>query len=231
MLDPSVCTLKGSKLFEKLPEAAISGIEAMCKWQEFGPDEAIIDASSKPPRDAVYFVVSGAVRVATSVGQTGEIAFIDLGAGVQFGELSAIDGQPRSANVFAREHCIIASVEAAQFNEILLSYPQVAVALLQHLTGIIRNNNKRIVDLSTRTDVQRVYSEILRISEPDPRGDGSWLITRMPKHKEIAAWAGTTEESVATALGQLIKVGLAKRRYPSLHIMDRAKVRLLAELG
>lgn len=105
------------------------------------------------------------------------------------------------------------------------------MALLQHLTSIIRNNNRRIVDLSTRTDVQRVYTELLRLSEPNPNGDGSWLITRMPKHKEIAAWAGTNEESVATALGQLIKVGLAKRRYPSLYIADRAKVRLLAELG
>lgn len=231
MLDPSVCTLKGSKLFEKLSAEAISKIETMCNWQEYGPDEAIIDASIHPPRDAVYFIVSGAVRVATAAGQSGEIAFIDLGEGAQFGELSAIDGQPRSANVYSRGHSVIASIEADQFNEILLSNAPVAVALLQQLTSIIRNNNKRIVDLSTRTDVQRVYSELLRLSEPDPQGDGSWLITRMPKHKEIAAWAGTTEESVATALGQLIKVGLAKRRYPALHITDRAKVRLLAELG
>ena len=231
MLDASVCTLKGSKLFEKLPSNVIAAIEAMCTWQEYGADEAIIDTSGEPRRDAVFFVVSGAVRVATSVGETGEIAFIDLGAGAQFGELSAIDGQSRSANVFAKEHCVIASLESAKFNEILLAHPQVSVALLHHLTAIIRNNNRRIIDLSTRTDVQRVYSELLRISEPDPKGDGSWMITRMPKHKEIAAWAGTTEESVATALGQLIKVGLAKRRYPSLHITDRAKVRLLAELG
>jgi len=231
MLDPSVCTLKGVKLFQKLSAEAISEIEAMCKWQEYGPDEAIIDATVEPPRDAVYFVVSGGVRVATSTGQAGEIAFIDLGAGAHFGELSAIDGQPRSANVFSKGNCIVAYVESAKFNAILSSNPQVSFALLQHLTSIIRNNNKRIVDLSTRTDVQRVYSELLRISEPDPKGDGSWLITRMPKHKEIAAWAGTNEESVATALGQLIKVGLAKRRYPSLHITDRAKVRLLAELG
>lgn len=231
MLNPSDCTLAGSKLFEKLPKAAIAEIEAMCKWQEFGPEETIIDASAEPSRDAVFFVVSGSVRVASSTGQAGEIAFIDLGAGAQFGELSAIDGQPRSASVHARDHCVIASVETAQFIEILLANPQVSLALLRHLTSIIRNNNKRIVDLSTRTDVQRVYSELLRLSEPDPRGDGSWLINRMPKHKEIAAWAGTTEESVANALGQLIKVGLAKRRYPALHILDRAKVRLLAELG
>jgi CRP/FNR family transcriptional regulator, cyclic AMP receptor protein len=231
MLDASVCTLKGSKLFEKLTAEAISEIETMCAWQEYGAEEVIIDANIHPPRDAVFFVVSGAVRVTSSTGQSGEIAFIDIGAGGHFGELSAIDGQPRSASVYSRGQCVLASIESARFNNILMSYPQVAFALLQHLTSIIRNNNQRIVDLSTRTDVQRVYSEILRLSEPDPQGDGSWLITRMPKHKEIAAWAGTTEESVATALGQLIKVGLAKRRYPALHITDRAKVRLLAELG
>lgn len=230
MLDPAVCTLKGSKLFANLSPSAIAAIEAMCVWQEFGPDEPIIDAS-KATRDLVFFVISGSVRVATSTGESGEIAFIDLDAGAQFGELSAIDGQSRSANVIAKDHCIIASVDSAQFLTILSAHPPAALALLRHLTSIIRRNNRRIVDLSTRTDVQRVYSELLRLSEPDPKGDGSWMIPRMPKHKEIAAWAGTTEESVATALGQLIKVGLAKRRYPSLQIMDRAKVRLLAELG
>lgn len=230
MLDPAVCTLKGSKLFENLPAAAIAEIEAMCVWQEFGPDEPIID-TNVATRDAVFFVISGSVRVALSTGESGEIAFIDLDAGAQFGELSAIDGQSRSANVIAKNHCIIASVDSAQFINILTANPQAALALMRHLTSIIRRNNRRIVDLSTRTDVQRVYSELLRLSEPDPKGDGSWMIARMPKHKEIAAWAGTTEESVATALGQLIKVGLAKRRYPSLQITDRAKVRLLAELG
>lgn len=230
MLDPSLCTLKGIRLFEKLSPAAMREIEALCNWREFGPEETIIDAT-KETKDAVFFVISGSVRVATATGESGEIAFIDLDAGAQFGELSAIDGQPRSASVFAREHCVLASLETGKFTQVLLSNPQVSLALLQHLTAIIRRNNRRIVDLSTRTDVQRVYSELLRISEPDPKGDGSWLIARMPKHKEIAAWAGTTEESVATALGQLIKVGLAKRRYPALHITDRAKVRLLAELG
>ncbi|MSP43689.1 MAG: cyclic nucleotide-binding domain-containing protein [Alphaproteobacteria bacterium] len=81
MLDPSVCTLKGSKLFERLPKEAISEIETLCNWQEYGPDEVIIDASVQPPRDAVFFVVSGAVRVTTAAGQSGEIAFIDIGAG------------------------------------------------------------------------------------------------------------------------------------------------------
>lgn len=230
MLDPLQCKLKNVKLFKDLSAQDIGQAEALCVWREFSHDETVIKADA-PPQDDVYFVISGSMRVGLPAGPAGEIAFIDLKQGDLFGELSALDGQGRSASVIGLEQGVVASLTAANFNQILLTHPEVSYALLQHLTSIIRRNNARIVDLSTRTDVQRVYSEILRISEPDPSGDGSWLITRMPKHREIAVWAGTNEESVATALGQLLKVGLAKRRYPSLHIIDRAKVRMLAELG
>lgn len=230
MLDPLQCKLKNVKLFKDLSAQDIGQAEALCVWREFSHDETVIKADA-PPQDDVYFVISGSMRVGLPAGPAGEIAFIDLKQGDLFGELSALDGQGRSASVIGLEQGVVASLTAANFNQILLTHPEVSYALLQHLTSIIRRNNARIVDLSTRTDVQRVYSEILRISEPDPSGDGSWLITRMPKHREIAVWAGTSEESVATALGQLLKVGLAKRRYPSLHIIDRAKVRMLAELG
>lgn len=230
MLDQSVCTLAGAKLFQDLSERDVEDIESICVWREYAADETIISAGNES-RDAIYFVISGSVRVALQAGQTGEIAFIDLGPGNQFGEMAALDGQSRSASVVAKENSVLASLTNEQFTSLLMQHPKMSYALLQHLATIIRRNNERIIDLSTRTDVQRVYSEILRLSEPDPTGDGSWLITRMPKHREIAAWAGTSEESVATALGQLIKVGLAKRRHPSLHILDRTKVRMLAELG
>lgn len=230
MLDPLQCKLNNVKLFKDLPVNNISEIEAMCLWREFDHDETVI-ATDSPPQDAVFFVISGSMRVGLPAGPAGEIAFIDLKQGDVFGEMGALDGQGRSAGVVGKERGLLASLTSEQFNQIVKKYSAISYALLQHLTSIIRRNNARIVDLSTRTDVQRVYTEILRISEPDPSGDGSWLITRMPKHREIAVWAGTSEESVATALGQLLKVGLAKRRHPSLHIIDRAKVRMLAELG
>lgn len=230
MLDPSQCKLNSIKLFKGLHQEDIAEIETMCTWREFAHDETVIQAESAP-KDEVFFVISGSMRVGLPVNQMGEIAFIDLKQGDVFGELSALDGQVRSASVVGRERGVIASLSAEKFNQVVKNYPAVSYALLQHLTAIIRRNNARIVDLSTRTDVQRVYSEILRISEPDPSGDGSWLVTRMPKHREIAVWAGTSDDSVATALGQLIKVGLAKRRHTSLHILDRAKVRMLAELA
>jgi hypothetical protein len=49
----------------------------------------------------------------------------------------------------------------------------------------------------------------------------------MPQHKEIAIWACKTPETVAHAIGQLLKAEVVKRRHKTLHILDR---HLLQEL-
>ena len=49
-----------------------------------------------------YLVNSGVVRVTLFSKEGREISFVDIGPGGNFGELSAIDGKPRSANVIAR---------------------------------------------------------------------------------------------------------------------------------
>lgn len=230
MVDPASCRLGHIRIFSGLSVDDIEKVETQCVFREFAADETIITPGETAQVD-VYFVVRGGVRVALPAGAGGEIAFVDLGEGDHFGEMAALDEHTRSASVIVREDSLIASLGEDDFRALLLAHPQVSYELLRHFAGIIRRGNERIIDLSTRTDVQRVYSEILRLSEPNPNGDGSWIIPRMPKHREIAAWAGTDEESVATAIGQLLKVGLAKRRYPAFHILDRNKVRRLAELA
>ena len=71
----------------------------------------------------VFFVVSGQVR-ATSFSKVGkEVSFQDLGPGEMFGELSAIDGEPRSTHVVTRVDTLIASMTKDAFWSALLSYP------------------------------------------------------------------------------------------------------------
>ena len=49
----------------------------------------------------------------------------------------------------------------------------------------------------------------------------------MPHHKEIAVWAGTTPETVAKAIGSLLEAQVAKRRYKTLHILDRQRLQAM----
>jgi CRP-like cAMP-binding protein len=64
--------------------------------------------------DTVYMVLSGSVRVVYSDSQT-EVSVAELGPGEVFGELAALQTQPRSANVVTLERTNCLQVSAAVF--------------------------------------------------------------------------------------------------------------------
>ena len=93
----------------------------------------------------------------------------------------------------------------------------------------IRSLDDRITSLSFTSAVQPVYGELLKIAKPDPMNPGRQIIDNMPRHKEIAIWAGTTPESVARAMGQLIEANVVKRRFKTLHILDPERLKALVD--
>ncbi len=66
------------------------------------------------------------------------------------------------------------------------------------------------------------------MSVPDPMNPRREIIDALPKHKDIAMWVGTTPATVARAIGRLLKTNVVKRRYKTLHILDRERLRELA---
>lgn len=221
-------SLKGMRLFQDLTIEQLRAIEAKCRWLEPRPGEIILDREDKS-RD-VYFIVRGAVRVMNYVGGDREVAFADLGAGDIFGALSALDSLERSARVTGSEDCLLAALSGGEFRELLLSHPQASLRLCEDFSHIIRAMNNRVVSLASLTSRQRVFAELLRLAVPDPKGDGTWLINVAPHHNEIAAWAGTTKEDVASAIGGLVRDGLLERKFKTLLIKDIGRLRLMATM-
>ena len=56
------------------------------------------------------------------------------------------------------------------------------------------------------------------------RGGGDWVIEPLPKHDEIAAWAGVEVSEVAHAIGKLAREKVLERQNRTLVIHDRAKI-------
>ena len=157
-----------------------------------------------------------------------EIALARLAAGSFFGELSAIDGQQRSASVVALENCLLGSLSPQLFIEQIVSHPELAVRVLQRLAGIVRSCDERIMDLSTLGAVERVYRQLLRLAEESPVDPGSWLIRALPTHKAIAAMASTTRETVARSVSQLAAGNIVERKGRILYLRDRERLEKLA---
>jgi len=220
-------TLSGITLLQEAGPEMIATVEDQCDWLEFSTDDIVIDL--KDTGTNVYFIVAGKLRVMDFLDEDKEVTLADLTPGDSFGEMAAIDSKKRSARVTALEPSLLASMDGKAFRRFLVECPEVSLVLLKRFAGFIRTLTTRVTNLSTMTPRQRVYFELLRISEPATSGDGSWVISQIPSHQEIASWVGAEKGIVADAIGNLAREGVVARRHKSLVIKDHTRLQLLAE--
>jgi CRP-like cAMP-binding protein len=221
-------TLAHVTIFADLDREAQREIEGMVKWHRVSAGQVIFDQETDQLE--VYFVVSGSVRILTTV-EDREVTLAEITAGNVFGEIASIDRMPRSAKAVADKDSVLASLEGPTFVSLMLRYPSIALHIVYRMARVIRTLDKRVTSLSTMTDEQRVVIELLRLAEPDPKIPNSWYIRTMPVHSEIAGWAGTSRETVAQTIGKLARDGIVKRRGTELVICDWLQLQFLGKVA
>lgn len=218
MSAPRPGSLANIKIMSDLGAEDIARLDERCNWRVVTKQEVIIDRQSDS-RD-VYFVVNGRVRIVNYSLSGREVTFDDLLTGDHFGELAALDSQPRSANVLALEDTTLATMSHETFRNLLLEHPEVAVRIMVHMAHIIRTATERIMDLSTLGANNRVHAELLRLAIPSSDEDETAMIKPIPIHGDIASRVSTTRETVARVLSDLSKSGLVKRQNDRLIVLD-----------
>jgi CRP-like cAMP-binding protein len=226
--DSNAHDLSKIALFAGLAPEAIREIASIATWRDVPMGETIFDQETDTLE--VYCVVDGAVRILTTVGER-EVTLAEIAHGNVFGEIAAIDGQPRSAKAVASVDSVLASIDGPAFVKILLKHPGIALKIIQRLARVVRGLDKRVTTLSTLTEEQRVVIELLRISEPDPKIPNGWYIPTMPVHSDIAGWAGTSRDIVAQTIGKLAREGVVKRRGMALVICDWPQLQMLGKVA
>lgn len=215
-------TLADIGLFEDLDEAERHRLESRCTWRRYAAGETVLERGSEC--NEVLFIIDGAVNIVDYSLSGREVAYATLRAGDCFGEIAAIDGQPRSASVVATEKTLVAVLTSQAFLAVLKEHGEITFKVLQRLSGMVRTGDVRIMELSTLAATQRVYAEILRMAKPDAAVPGRWVIHPLPPLREIASRISTTRETVARALSLLYPTGMVRRKGKSLFILDRDKL-------
>ena len=213
-------SLAGVDLFACLDPAARQALERKCVWRRWAAGEQIIDRENLS--NDVYFVASGRARV-VDYSDTGhrEVIFDEIGPGGYFGELAAIDGEPRSANIVAAEETVTGLLSADAFIEVLFEHRDAGLAFMRRLSEMVRTSTTRIMDLSTLGVQNRIYSELLRQAKTGGgRPPNTAAIHPVPVHSDIAARVSTTRETVARVLSDLTHRGILNREHDNLVILD-----------
>jgi CRP/FNR family transcriptional regulator, cyclic AMP receptor protein len=211
-------SLKEIALFAGLPPDTLARIQKRCTWCLYEPGQPIVDYLDTSTD--VYFIAAGEARASiySVVGKA--VIYCDLGLGEMFGEVAAIDGAPRSASIEARTHCVVASISAAAFREILRSEPEVTQALLRYFVTKIRQLTTRVYEFSALAVSNRIQAEILRLAGSARRQGKIALIGDAPTHAEIASRTSTHREAVSRELNRLSRIGIIERRGRNLIVKD-----------
>jgi CRP/FNR family transcriptional regulator, cyclic AMP receptor protein len=93
--------------------------------------------------DCVLLVRAGRVRVAARGADGEEVVLAERGPGELLGDLSGIDGQPRSASVTALDEVRGLVVPLRAFRTFLMDHPRAAISLLELLSRRLREAEAR----------------------------------------------------------------------------------------
>jgi CRP/FNR family cyclic AMP-dependent transcriptional regulator len=203
----------------------IEGLDAerlsrRCTWKNYGESEVVVDYEDLSTD--VYFIVAGEVRVLIRTAAGKEIILGEMRTGQFFGELAAIDGVKRSANVTALNRTELCIMPAAVFMEIVLSSPAACERVLRLLTGRVRELNARLAEHSIFDLKHRLYSELLRLSLPRSGHAGQRVISPPPFHHVLAARIGCRREQVTREISTLTSEKLVEKNRGALVILKPA---------
>ncbi|MDX9859755.1 MAG: Crp/Fnr family transcriptional regulator [Rhodospirillales bacterium] len=227
LAEPGPKLLKGVDLLKDLLPHELVEIEELCRFKTFRAGTQVFDRQAET-RD-VFFVVRGRVRIVNYSMSGREITLDDIGAGGHFGELAAIDSQPRSAAVLAIEDSLIVALPQRHFIEALERYPSIARRVMKRLARMVRASTERIMDLSTLAANNRVQAELLRQARDTVKEDNTAVIVPIPVHSDIASRVSTTRETVARVLSDLTRQGILERTRDSLIIRDVQRLEEMVE--
>jgi CRP/FNR family cyclic AMP-dependent transcriptional regulator len=215
-------SLAGVEVFRRLSAAHRAKLAALCQGRRYAALQRVL--SHKDESQDVYFIVSGKVRVTIYSLGGKEITFRDQAAGEMFGELGAIDGEPRSAHVMALEDSLLACMSRETFWSVLQSYPEVAEFTLKRLASLVRLLSERVFEFSTLAVRNRIHAELLRLAREHPHDDNTASISPSPTHADIASRIGTHREAVTREYHNLSAAGVIVQQRGELVINDLARL-------
>ena len=176
--------------------------------------------------DRVVVVRAGRVKVASVTDDGREVVFAFRGPGDLLGELSAIDGAPRSATVSAVEEVEAVSVAASEFRAFLQDHPRVALLLLEMLSRRLRDADRKRVEFAAYDTVGRVAARLVELAAAHGQPAGAGVRITLPlSQDELAGWTGSSREAVSKGLQMMRSLGWVETGRRRITVLDLEALR------
>lgn len=139
--------LRRAPLFAQLDERLLARLAHYSEMKRFPAGHVIVRQGTEESWElGLYVIARGGVRIVRADKQGGEHELARLGPGECFGEMSIIDGEPRSASAITTQPTECLFLGAIDFREALAREPKIAINLLRVLSRRLRQADQSLLD-------------------------------------------------------------------------------------
>lgn len=165
------------------------------------------------PGDGCYRVESGLLKAAVVSASGAERILGIFGPGSIFGELSMIDGEPRSASMIAIRELKVVFVSRASFDALALAKPEICRRIMVLLTRRLRDVDNSLLATSFLSLKGRTARILLGLADAfgEHVGAGRIVVRQKVSQSDLAAMAGIARENVSRILNDWTRRALISR--------------------
>jgi CRP-like cAMP-binding protein len=202
---------KPSDVLSALPERLLSELFEAAVAHNLRDGEVLFRAGDVG--DGCYRIQAGLVKVVVT-SQKGEERIISLlGPDAIVGELSMIDGGPRSASVVAIADCSLSFLSRAKFQMCIEAHPELTSYLMKTLARRLRGTDDALAATTFLSVKQRLARALLTVAEyvGEKNGDGRIQLRLKIGQGDLAAMAGVARENVSRTMSDWRKRDIVTR--------------------
>jgi CRP-like cAMP-binding protein len=211
--------LKKVPLFSDLDDEELHKLASIVREQNYKRRTTIVRVDD--PGGALYILKSGLVKITIEDQHGDEMILRILYPTDFFGEMSLLDGMPRSATVTAQEPSEVLTISREHFLNIIEQSPKILLKMTAVLSQRLRNTNELIHSLAFFDVYGKVARLLLNLAAERGRvtEQGTVIDMRLTQ-QELAELAGMTRETMARTLREFQQAGCIRVESGIISILE-----------
>jgi CRP/FNR family transcriptional regulator, cyclic AMP receptor protein len=217
------CALEQTILLGALDDATLDALAAAATVTRYRRGDPVVVAGE--PGGDLLVVAAGRLKVVSRSVDGIDVVLAVAGEGDTLGELSVLDGAPRSATVEAADAAVVVRVSGAAVRRTIRAHPDLAEEIIVQQAAMIRRASGMVSDLVFLDVPRRVAKYVIERTEHRPSADLGM------SQSELAAAVGGVRQTVNAALRGLERRGWIRMEGRTVTVHDRAALEDYATAG
>ncbi len=224
-MDTKIKLLKSVDIFSSMYDEHLALFAKIANYKCYDAGEVIL-RQNDTDNQSLFLITSGQVKVFIPGVDGIEIVLAILNKGEFVGEMSLIDGEPRSASVKAVQKSDLLVIRRDDFLDKLKNNSRLAMTLLAEMSQRIRTIDQKLTNLELMSVYGKVSTALVDIVKENGThtcltdGTAVDIIYNCPSQVQIAGMSETTEEAVASAMSYLVSKGCIAYNGNELYVFN-----------